>query len=204
MTTHIAVIANGLFTEEDAKKIAEFPMIVAVNGGTLHCQKWKFTPTLIIGDLDSSNEEILHHFQNVPRIEYPKEKNETDLEIAIEYIFDELGDEITVFGATGKRTDHTLYNLKLLSRHPGNLFYLSQNEKMFVIDERAELICTPGQTISLIPLNGPVIGVTTSGLQWELYDYTLDQDFMSISNVCIKEKVSVSIESGDLLCALQY
>jgi thiamine pyrophosphokinase len=57
-----------------------------------------------------------------------------------------------------------------------------------------------GQTISLIPLYGPAKGIHTTGLKWELKNGSLDQNFIGVSNVSLKTRVTVEIEDGQLLC----
>lgn len=62
-----------------------------------------------------------------------------------------------------------------------------------------------GQTISLIPLFGPVTGITSDGLKWELGATTIDslsRDFVGISNVSMKPKFTVRVGDGMLLCVV--
>jgi thiamine pyrophosphokinase len=94
--------------------------------------------------------------------------------------------------------------LILLSRYPGKIFLESDNERLFVIDKHSKFSTNPGQQISLIPMNGPVTGVRTQGLKWELDGKTLDKQFIGISNEATKSQVSISVEKGDLLCCINF
>ncbi len=58
----------------------------------------------------------------------------------------------------------------------------------------------PGQVISLIPFYGPVSGITMKRLKWSRDQ--LDQNFVGLSNLCLGEEFSVSIQSGELLCII--
>jgi thiamine pyrophosphokinase len=90
----------------------------------------------------------------------------------------------------------------LLSRYQGELVFESESETLFLLPKHVVLSVNVGQTLSLIPLNGPVSGITTSGLKWELKDRILDKYFVGISNVATKNEVVVSHESGDLLICI--
>jgi thiamine pyrophosphokinase len=200
----IALIANGEIVDSDQfrSRIRSFPYLVAIDGGINHCHRLGLRPNLIVGDFDSATKESLAAFQEVERLTVPTEKDQTDLEIALAHV-ERMGcEELVVFGALGKRIDHALFNINLLCRYPGILYLESALGRSFVIKDKVELSTFPGQIVSLIPLNGPVAGVRTEGLKWELSNATLDKQFMSISNVALGDKVKVARESGDLLCIL--
>jgi thiamine pyrophosphokinase len=184
------------------ERIVGYPILIAVDGGANHCHEMGLQPDLIIGDLDSVDPHVLRAFGEVPQKRYPTDKNETDLEYALELAMHPKIEEITVFGALGGRTDHTLGNLILLSRYPGKVFLETENERLFVIPKHVEIAVEPGQTISLIPLNGPVKGINTEGLKWALKDGTLDKNFIGVSNEATASKVAISVKEGDLLCCL--
>jgi thiamine pyrophosphokinase len=200
----IAIICNAPIenTEKLKEKIATFPVLIAVDGGINHCYKLGLQPDLIVGDFDSADPTILKNFNNIPEKKYPRDKDKTDLEIALELVYHTQVEEIAVFGALGGRTDHTLGNLILLSRYPGKVFLETDSERMFVIDRQAEIATFPGQLISLIPLNGPVKGIDTVGLKWQLNNAPLDKQFIGISNEALGHRVMISVKEGDLLCCL--
>lgn len=194
-----APIANLSFFKE---KIQAYPFLIAVDGGANHCYEMDVTPGLILGDFDSIKSHVLEAFRNVPKQHYPSEKDKTDLELAIEYVYHPQTEKITVFGALGGRTDHTLGNLILLSRYPGKVFLEGENESLFAIPQHIELSLPVGKTLSLIPLNGPAKGIDTEGLKWPLKNGTLDKQFIGISNETMTPKVTISVREGDLLCCL--
>jgi thiamine pyrophosphokinase len=201
----IAFIANGVIekTAELTSELSAYPYLVAVDGGLNACYSMGLTPQLIVGDLDSADPEILKHFSEIPKKTFPTDKDKTDLEIALEEIDSSRYRLMTVFGGLGGRIDHELFNINLLSLYPGKLLLESEHQKLFVVDKQVELSLSIGQTLSLIPLNGPVTGVTTKGLKWELNHTTLDKHFMGISNLSTTANVFISAVKGDLLCVVQ-
>lgn len=200
----IAIICNAPIENSSKlkEKIVDFPVLIAVDGGINYCYKLGLHPDLIVGDFDSVDLTILKHFDTIPKKSYPRDKDKTDLEIALELIDPAKLEKVTVFGALGGRTDHTLTNLILLSRYPGKVFLETDKEKVFVIDHHIEITSYPGQLISLIPLNGPVKGITTEELKWELKNATLDKQFVGISNEALGSRVMISVKEGDLLCCV--
>jgi thiamine pyrophosphokinase len=189
-------------SQEMKSRIAAFSLLAAVDGGAMHCQQLGLKPDLIIGDLDSCPADLLEYYSDVPCKRFPVDKDETDLELALNELMQPDIQEITVFGALGNRIDHTLCNILILSRFPGRLFIESIHERLFVIDKTISLSCSIGQILSLIPLNGPVTGIETDGLKWNLSKNALDKNFIGISNQAVKSQVHITVGHGDLLCCL--
>lgn len=206
MFTHtlVALICTAPISDLSTikEKIKEYPYLIAVDGGANHCYAMGIIPDLILGDFDSIQPKVLESFIDVPKQQYPSDKDKTDLELAIELVYHPGTEKITVFGALGGRTDHALGNLVLLSRYPGKVFLEGVNEILFVIPKQVELSLSIGQTLSLIPLNGPAKGIDTEGLKWPLKNGTLDKQFIGISNETTAEKVVISVKEGDLLCCI--
>jgi len=199
----IALIANGHCTlsveqERDLKKIS---VLMAVDGGIHHCIKLGLIPTIYVGDLDSASEQDLSHFPKIKTYIYAKEKDKTDLQLAIELAL-ESHDFLQVFGALGGRIDHSLFNLILLTRFPEKIEFLSKEETVFLIKGQKQMPVSPDTIISLMPINGPVYGVTTRGLKWELKDAKLNKHFTSLSNLSLGPEIFISVGTGDLLCIL--
>jgi thiamine pyrophosphokinase len=198
----LALIANGScdVPEEILKKIKTW---IAVDGGVKHCIRHNLVPQIYVGDLDSANEADLAKFPNIEKHIFPRDKDRTDLELALELAFSMTSEVLPIFGALGGRMDHSLYNLYLLSRFPSQLRFISQNEIVFAIDKKIHISTSPGKTLSLMPLGNPVKGVSTKGLQYELKDATLDKNLLSLSNVTLNSEVLISLSQGSLICFLE-
>jgi thiamine pyrophosphokinase len=205
MTTS-ALIANGhidsLTTVRPA--ILHHQRVVAVDGGLHHCHELGIIPHLIVGDFDSCSANLLKHYGTVPQIVLAQDKDQTDLEVAIEHEFKQGAREISLFAAWGKRMDHSLTNALLLVRHAGRIKLATEEETLFAIQGTTQISCHPGQTLSLLPIYGQATGINSSGLKWELKQGTLDQNFIGISNICMKEQITISIAQGSLLCCLLH
>lgn len=198
----IALIANGSLPFSLKSEIEAHSQIIAVDGGLAHCQELNIIPDLIVGDFDSVSAETLDQYGSVSKIYLPREKDQTDLEVALQEAFDRGAETVTLYGAWGGRIDHSLTNALILFRYPGRVQLKTKHELVFAIEKELHWIAKPGQTLSLIPLGGPVEGITTSGLKWNLKEGKLDHNFIGISNICVDAHIFLSIQSGKLLCVL--
>src|SRR6185312_12586989 len=83
----IIIFANGELPDLEKARILlqENSYIICADGGTRHTLALAVQPNLIIGDMDSIEKGQLQELQKTGvSIElYPRDKNETDLELAI-------------------------------------------------------------------------------------------------------------------------
>lgn len=206
MEKMIAVIGNGEIRDYNKifEKIKGYSTIIAADGGAYHCLKMGITPNLIVGDFDSITKDVLDVFKNVAKLPFPREKDETDLEIAIREAVSLGSKKVALFAASGNRLDHSLVNLYLLIRYSSKIFLETENETVIAVSKNFPLKIEGvlGKTVSLLPFGKKVIGLSTKGLKWEIDDRELDENFFSISNVCVEDTIFVSLKEGDLFCFL--
>lgn len=200
-----ALIANGAIEDYAAllPSIKAHEGLICVDGGLSHCHKMGLTPDMIMGDLDSISPELLQLYEKVPTRSFPCNKDESDLELAIQSVYTPDLRKITVFGALGKRLDHTLSNLHLMRRYPRKVFFETEFETIFAFDENIEIPTHLGQTISFIQIGEEVSGVSSEGLKWNIQDANFGKYYFSLSNICLGEKTKISLKTGDLICILQ-
>ena len=204
MPVSAALVGNGAIHDYSliASLIRDYNHCIAVDGGLAHCQAMNILPDLIIGDFDSISPELLKNYAKVPTQIFPKDKDQTDMELAIAAVQGFNVEKIALFGALENRTDHALSNLYLMCRFPNHIIIETERETLFSIEGHRHVNCYPGQCISLIPIGSSAEGVTTHGLKWELKNATLNKNFFSLSNVCLHSFFEISIRQGNLLCCL--
>jgi len=141
--------------------------------------------------------------QGVQVIQFPRDKNETDLELAMQHAAEMQPEQVIIVGALGGRLDQTLGNIALLSNFRLSTFDLRLDdgvEEIYFCRNQAEVHGRSGELVSLIPWGVPVEGVRTDGLRWPLSDETLYPDkTRGISNELLGERATVRIRSGLLL-----
>lgn len=202
------LFVNGVIPKLPALQATMQPsdLIVAVDGGLRHVSALGLTPHWIIGDMDSVAPDELDHWQakGVRIDRYPVEKDETDLELALQTVIQAGYQTIKIAAATGGRLDHTLGNLNLLSDPRLQDFNVRLDDgqvEIFVIRTDAEINGTAGDIVSLLPLGAAVAGVLTTDLKFPLRRETLyPEKTRGISNVMLGEHARVEITHGTLLC----
>jgi len=199
----IIIFANGDLPDlEKARALLHNDdFIIAADGGTRHALALGLTPNIIIGDMDSFNVERLT--LNVQVLQFPRDKNETDLELAIQHALTLNPEKVIILAALGGRLDQTLGNIALLNnfeRLTLNVCLDDGIEEVFFCRDRCEIMGTVGDIVSLIPWQGEVTGVVTTDLKWRLQDEILyPQKTRGISNEMLNDTATVQIKSGLLL-----
>lgn len=206
MTT--LIFANGVVAENGwlDRYLERAEVVIAADGGTQHLLARGVRPDIVIGDMDSLTSEARYELETAGTrfIEFPRDKDETDLELALlDTASAETGD-ILVFGALGGRLDQTIGNILLLA-HPAlagrNVRLVEPGQQAWLVEGEAEISGSYGDIISLIPIGGDVRIKMTTGLRWELRDEVLTVGpARGISNEMTADVASVSVESGRLLC----
>jgi thiamine pyrophosphokinase len=206
------IFANGQLSDLVAAHAALQPgdLLIAADGGALHCRRLGLTPSVVIGDFDSLTDDDLQVLElaGARLLRYPERKDFTDLELALRYAVGQDADEILVLGGLGRRWDQTLANL-LLPAAAGleavRIRLLDGPQEIMLI-RSGETLALPGDAgdiVSLLPLGGEAAGVVTIGLEYPLQAETLAfGSSRGISNVISAAPASVTLGQGLLLCVL--
>jgi thiamine pyrophosphokinase len=199
------VVAHGDPDPADRAQCLGADLVVAADGGALICERWGIVPHVVVGDMDSLGREGVERLRaRGARIEaYPREKDETDLELAIEAARKAGADEIVLLAAFGgKRLDHEIANVLLLLAFAPRMSAVRGGTVMRVIreGERVSLAGEPGDLVSLVPLAGDAEGVRTDGLRYPLRDETLRfARARGMSNEIVERPAAVGVARGALL-----
>ncbi|MEM7130638.1 MAG: thiamine diphosphokinase [Chloroflexota bacterium] len=201
------IFVNGIVTDTDwiAGLIEADDYLIGADGGTYHCLNSGHVPHLIVGDLDSLDPATKERLssEGVSIAEYPCEKDQTDLELAIELAVQKCSDVILV-GALGGRLDQMLANLLILAQRDWQAsIKIVDNQQVAESIRGGETVRLSGQigdTFSAIPLSNEVTGVTYTGFRYPLNNATLALgSTWGVSNEFAAEEATVAIESGILL-----
>jgi thiamine pyrophosphokinase len=162
-------------------------------------------PNFVIGDLDSLTEDDLYELgsADVRVDQYPADKDETDLELAIQYALQLDFTSIVVIAALGGRTDQSLGNISLLTDFAASnaaIRFDDGVEEIFFCRNQTQVKGRSGDIVSLIPWGGDVSGVVTTGLKWTLRGEILfSYKTRGISNEMTADTAEVQVKSGLLL-----
>ncbi len=179
--------------------------LIAVDGGLNLFYKLKKKPDLIIGDLDSVDKKVLKKFKKIKRKTFPEIKDFTDTRSALEYLQKSGCKKVIMTGVWGNRIDHSLANISLLERFSKKMDISLLNEhnkaKVYFAPVELDLHLKKGTTCSLLALNEELRGISLEGFFYPLEKFDLkriDAD-RCVSNVAVKNKQKIKIESGTVL-----
>jgi len=198
------VVAHGDPEASDRAQCLRADLIVAADGGALVCERWGILPQVVVGDMDSLGRDGTERLRaRGARIEaYPREKDQTDLELAIAAARKAGADEVVIVAAFGgRRLDHEIANVLLLAEGP-RVSAVRGGTTMRVIrdGERIALEGETGDLVSLVPLGGDAEGVRTDGLRYALRDETLRfARARGVSNEIVERPAAVGLTRGALL-----
>lgn len=201
------VFAGGEFSSSHVPfdEVGEQDRFICVDRGVEHCLAAGLKPTLLIGDFDSADEDILAlaHLSDTPRHDYPSRKSASDLELALQVLAEDPPDSVVILGVSGGRTDHMLFNWSLpaLRVWPFTLLLIDGTTRCHVLQgkDSCAFSVTQGQTLSLLA-QVRATGVTTAGLQYPLQGATLEAgSTLGLSNVAEGGQAGVRQDSGTLL-----
>lgn len=178
--------------------------IICADGGVKHTENLGLTPMTIIGDLDSSPSSLIKKYKNSGTriIEYKRNKDETDSELAVQYAIEHGFSSLHLFGVFGDRFDHSIATLLFLAEKvPTGLEIkiIHGNQIMYLVESSLTISGTAGETISLIPLQD-CRGVTLEGFEYPLRDEILvTGTTRGVSNVLTQNSSHIRLHTGVLL-----
>ena len=196
------ILANGKPPGKQLFKkfLAVSDWFICADGGANTAARFKCTPNLIIGDLDSIKQETLSIFSHV-HVKKLKDQNSTDLEKALTAAIGAAYKEIFVFGATGGRLDHAIGNLSALAKfsRKAHITFIDDLGTYGTVHRSWEIKLPMGTLISLLPLSR-CTGIATQGLKWNLNNESLELGIReSTSNMIVSFPASIKLKSGTLI-----
>jgi thiamine pyrophosphokinase len=209
MTQKIIIISGGrlgdhAFYQKRLDALKNFS-VICCDGGIRHAELLKIKPDVIIGDMDSASVVKLEQYekQGVKVIKYPQEKDETDTQLALEYVLKLQPSAIEIWGALGGRLDHALANLSLLSmgvKAGIDTRLVDEYCEAFVVNKKNSFKEAIGQTVSLFACPTGAERITSQGFQYSLNNESLGVDNVrGISNVITATPATISLDKGSLL-----
>jgi thiamine pyrophosphokinase len=182
---------------------------VGVDRGVYHLLNRNINPMIAFGDFDSvSSAELMFIEDRVTDLKkYKPEKDETDMELALNWALDQNPSIIRLFGATGGRLDHLFANVHLLLKQ----FKVKKSVNISLIDKHNIIfIKEPGcysiekinkkKYISFVPLTLNVSNLTLEGFKFPLENRHISiGSTLCISNELISDYGTFSFSEGILI-----
>ena len=169
------------------------------DSGLFHKEGLNVEPDLIIGDFDSH--EKVDTGSEI--ITLPEMKDDTDSLSGVKLALKRGFKDFLLLGMTGRRMDHTLCNLYLLSyikSHHGKALIVDDWSEMEVVEKEEVFISDSYAYFSLIAWKGKCEGVNIENALYPLSSAVIEPEYQyGISNEPLKGGSRVWVEKGSLL-----
>lgn len=176
--------------------------IIAVDGGIRHLRSLDMVPALVVGDLDSAEEENLQWAaESGAEIILLANQSESDLAKALNLCHEREWDEIIIDGIEGGRHDHLLGSFAAITNAHQSLNITANLTSAILyrfVAGYSGLLSLSG-TFSIFSFGRT--NVTLLGPEWELNDEEITFSTRGLSNVGNCE-AELAVHSGDPLFIL--
>ena len=175
------------------------------DGGLSHAQGLGLSPSLIVGDFDSCDSELLAKWkESCELVRLPREKDDTDTLFAVKLALERGYSDFLLLGAMGGRFDHALGNVSIL------LYLQGLGKKALLVDDYSVMQIVGKEPLyiedscsyfSVLTVAGDVSGVNIKNAKYPLENAELSADFqLGISNEVLSGMTAeVSVEKGRVL-----
>jgi len=187
----------------DLAKSVDF--VIGIDAGAETLLESGVKVDLAIGDFDSlKNKDLL---KKINHLEYPKEKDYSDTEIAVTHAISLGYDEIILTNMLGGRTDHLLFNISILYRifKEGKFTKILENkEEIYIFDKSIEVQTDINDIVSIFPLFGKVVFEESKGLYYPLKGKSVELgETLTLSNTVVSNPVYVELKEGVAILILK-
>jgi len=178
---------------------SNFDEIIAVDSGVEHLFKLSLDPNTLIGDLDSISENSLDKVKKngVDIIAFNSNKDQTDFELALNYLEGVENSIIYIIGGESGEIDHLLSIFLLIPSKSSfeNIIWL-YGDKRIIFRQKLKLNVKKMSKFSIIPLSN-LSNLSIDGAEWNLENKNIQfGETTTLRNIAKKEELNVSCDKG--------
>lgn len=178
---------------------SNFDEIIAVDSGVEHLFKLSLDPNTLIGDLDSISENSLDKVKKngVDIIAFNSNKDQTDFELALNYLEGVDKSIIYIIGGESGEIDHLLSIFLLI---PSKSFFENiiwvYGDKKIIFRQKLKLNIKKMSKFSIIPLSD-LSNLSIDGAEWNLENKNIQfGETTTLRNVANKDEINVNCDTG--------
>jgi len=178
---------------------SNFDEIIAVDSGVEHLFKLSLDPNTLIGDLDSISEKSLDKVKKngVDIITFNSNKDQTDFELALNYLEGVDKSIIYIIGGESGEIDHLLSIFLLI---PSKSFFENiiwvYGDKKIIFRQKLKLNVKKMSKFSIIPLSD-LSNLSIDGAEWNLENKNIQfGETTTLRNVANKDEINVNCDTG--------
>jgi|TARA_B110000438_G_scaffold4983_1_gene4961 thiamine pyrophosphokinase len=203
---NILISLNGECTVTKNQLLKKYDYIFGVDGGTKYLYNLSYLPTHIIGDFDSIKTSTKNTAakDGATILTYDKNKNETDLEIALEVAKQHGSESITIIGGEGKELDHLFSNLLTISafNKTEHIEWITKNETI-IFSPNNNFYTEVDKIFSIITLS-QLTNLTIKGSKWDIDNMDIPYgSSRTLRNIALQKDIEVYCDDGKYCIVLK-
>lgn len=203
--SYTVVVADGSFPQHEipVSYLKNAERIVCCDGSVSSLVLAGMEPEAIVGDMDSIDEEFANRFAD--RLFRDDSQDTNDLTKAITWCNEMNYKNIVIIGATGKREDHTIGNISLLTEYAKsmNVIMVTDTGIFRPVLKSTVMDSFKGQQISIFSID-PATGITSDGLKYPLSDTKIDNWWCATLNEALGNSFSLEFSEGRIIVFLKH
>lgn len=204
------IIGAGDFEGAELLHPQKGDKVIAADGGLDHLRKIGMEPDIVLGDFDSLSSERIACLQSGKwqLVNFPPEKDYTDMMLAAETGYEQGFREFKIFGGTGGRMDHTLANIQVLAnltRRGCRVWLIGHDFRITAVHNgHIQFPESCRGYFSVYAFSDVALGVNEKGFKYGLDNFTLkNDDPRGISNEFCGLPGEISVAEGTLLICME-
>ena len=197
---HTVILANGAFPRHSVPLsfLRKASRIICCDGATETLLEYDLEPDYIVGDLDSLSQELQQRYSHC--LHHDPDQYTNDLTKSVNFCAEKQWNEITILGATGKREDHSLGNISLLTDYAAyvKVQMITDYGVFTPLLKSARFESFAGQQVSVFSLMPDTV-FTFHGLKYPLTGQTISSWWQGTLNEAIGNEFSIDMDHGKVL-----
>ncbi|MDP3387630.1 MAG: thiamine diphosphokinase [Eubacteriales bacterium] len=202
MSNRCLIITGGDVINKDRlmAQIDSDTYVICVDKGAETALEYGIGIDLVLGDFDSISKKAYQSIQD-KAIQFPKEKDYSDTELAVVEAIRRNKDHIAIANATGNRIDHMLSTFFLMYKFKDiDIRIIGNDFEAFLIQRDLTIANKKGMTLSLIPMSETIENIFLEGFKYPLHDRSIKMgDSLCISNIITEQTASIRFSKGSAL-----
>lgn len=201
----IAIVAGGALEQSLLPQIRKADYVVGVDRGAYWLIANHIMPDVAIGDFDSVRKGELATVEKYAKLlmKHSTQKDETDLELAVDYLVTLKPKNVEIYGALGTRFDHVWAGVHLLSRLESHniMGQIVDNFNRIHIVRRLEIVkpLAGYPYISIFPLGAEAL-VTLKGFLYSVTQKEFSRgSTLGVSNEIASKSAQIIVHRGAVL-----
>jgi thiamine pyrophosphokinase len=198
--SYTVIVADGTFPQHAIPLgyLHKAKRVICCDGSAESLILEGMEPDAIIGDMDSLNNELANKFAD--RIYKDDNQDTNDLTKVVEWCRENGFNDIVIVGGTGKREDHTLGNISLLTEYSVdmNVIMVTDTGTFRPLLSSSELSSFKGQQVSIFSID-PDTEVTSQGLKFPLTKTKIKNWWFATLNEALGDSFSLDFDGKLIL-----